>query len=217
MSDFYDNSWRLVPANVIWGAALIALWIGFSIAPPLILLAPLLAFPTAAIFRIAALVGRGEGASFWDGPAAWRTYLVPILLLGTALAGCMAVFLVNIAFGLLSGSVLGWVIATLAFWGLVVTWLLAWTSWPVLLDPARADRPIRDRLRTAALLVVAFPVRIAALGGLLAVLLLVSAVTVIVLLTASVALAALVATRFVLPAADRLDQRLERVAASEPG
>ncbi len=120
----------------------------------------------------------------------------------------MAVFLVNLSFGILSGSPIGWSLATLAAWGLAVTWLFAWVAWPVLLDPRRADRSVRDRLRLAGLLVIAFPVRFAALGLVLAVMLLASTMAVVVLATIGVAFAALVATRYVLPAADRLEGRL---------
>ena len=103
---------------------------------------------------------------------------------------------------------IGWSLATLAAWGLLVTWLFAWTAWPVLMDPRRASRPIRDRLRVAGLLVIAFPVRFGVLGVFLAIILVASTVAVVVLATVGVAFASLVATRYVLPAADRLEQRL---------
>jgi hypothetical protein len=181
---------------------------GLFAAPPIALLVPLLAFPTASLFRIAGLVHRGELASFWDGSAAWRTDSARILLLGVALAGCTAVFLANLTFGIVSGSPLGWSLATLAAWGLAVTWLFAWTAWPVMLDPRRADRSVRERLRIAGLLVIAFPVRFGVLGLFLAAVLLASTLAVVVLGTMGVAFAALVATRYVLPAADRLELRL---------
>jgi hypothetical protein len=208
LSDFYYNSIRFVAANLIWTAGLVFLWVGFLATPPIVLLAPLLAFPTASIFRIAGLVHRGELASFWDGLAVWRTDAGPILLLGLAIAGCTAVFLVNLWFGISMGTPIGWSLATLAAWGLVVTWMFAWTAWPVLMDPRRANRPIRDRLRVAGLLVIAFPLRFGALGVFLAVILVASTVAVVVLATVGVAFASLVATRYVLPAADRLEQRL---------
>ena len=104
----------------------------------------------------------------------------------------------------------GWALATLAAWGLVATWLFAWTFWPILVDPARADRPVRDRLRTAALLLVAGPLRLLALGIVLLVLTIASAFLIVTLVTVSIAFGALIATRFVLPAADRLDARLGR-------
>ena len=90
-----------------------------------------------------------------------------------------------------------------------MVWLVAWAAWPLLLDPDRADRPVRERLRTAVLLVLAYPLRMAMLGALLAVVVLVSSVAVVALMTISVSFAALVATRYVLPAADRLEARLE--------
>lgn len=210
--DFYFNSWRFVPLNLIWGATAVALWVLWIVQPAAIVLAPLLAFPTAAIFRVAAIVQRGEQASFWDGLRVWRTHGPVILALGILIAACSAMFIVNIAVGLESGSFLGWTIATLAAWGALATWLLAWTTWPILLDPARADVPVLVRLRTAALLVLAFPVRLAALGGLLAVVVLASAVAVVALLSVSVAFAALVSTRFTLPAADRLEVQLAGAA-----
>ena len=212
LGDFYFNSWRLVPLNLIWGAAAVGLWILWIVQPATIVLAPLLAFPTAALFRVAALIHRGEQASFWDGLRVWRTHGAAILVLGIAIAACSAMFLVNIGVGLASGSFVGWTIATLAAWGALATWLLAWTTWPILLDPARADRPVRERLRTAGLLVLAFPVRLAALGGLLAVIVLASALAVVALLSVSAAIAVLVATRFTLPAADRLERQLAGAA-----
>jgi hypothetical protein len=207
-SDFYFNSWRLVPANLVWGAGFVALLIAASIAPLLALLAPLLALPTVGIFRIAALIARGESASFWDGLAAWRDFFVPTILLGVGLAGCATVFATNVVLGLVSDNVIGWSLSTLAFWGLVATWVLGWTAWPLLVDPARRGVPIRARLRVAVLLVLAHPMRMLGLGALLAVLLAASTVAFAALVSISVAFAALVACRYILPAADRLEQRL---------
>jgi len=209
LSDFYFNSIRLVAANLIWSAAVVVLWVGFLAAPPVAVLTPLLAFPTASLFRIASLTHRGGLTSFWDGLAVWRTSAAPILLLGVALAGCVAVFLFNLSIGIVSGSPIGWSLATLAAWGLAVTWVFAWVAWPVLLDPSRSDRSVRDRLRLAGLLVIAFPLRFAGLGLVLGLLLLASTMAVVVLATIGVAFAALVAARYVLPAADRLERRLD--------
>ena len=85
------------------------------------------------------------------------------------------------------------------------------------------DRPSGDRLRLAALLLLAHPVRIGALGVVLAIFLALSTVAIVALLTISVSFAALVASHFVLPAADRLDAQLGRSvgplladAAAEP-
>jgi hypothetical protein len=207
-TDFYFHSWRLLPANVVWAVVALMIVAVAILVPPLIVLGPLAALPVAGIFRIATRIVRGESVSFWDGIAAWRSELVPSLALGAALLGVTIVFGFNVISGILADSLPGWAFATLAFWGLVGTWLYAWVAWPLLLDPARVNEPTRERLRLAALLVLAHPVRVVGLGLVLAVLIVVSAVAVVALVTVSVAFAALVATRYVLPAADRLEARL---------
>jgi hypothetical protein len=206
--DFYLNSLRLVAANLVWSATLIGVWLAFQVAPAGALLLPLLAFPTASIFRIAVLVVRGGQVSWWDGLRIWRSEPGPILLLGVVLVGAGAVFVANIVNGVSGGGVFGWVIATAAAWGALMAWLVSWAAWPLLLDPARADRPVRERLRLTVLLVLAYPLRMGVLGAVLAVIVLASSVAVIALMTISVSFAALVATRYVLPAADRLEERL---------
>jgi hypothetical protein len=130
----------------------------------------------------------------------------------------------NVISGLSSESALGWALATLAAWGIVGLWLFAWIGWPLIADPDRAHLPFGDRLRLAALLLLAHPVRIAALGVVLAIFLALSTVAIVALLTISVSFAALVASQYTLPAADRLDARLGRSAGpllaeapAEPG
>jgi hypothetical protein len=86
--------------------------------------------------------------------------------------------------------------------------------WPIFSDQARAGRPVAERARLAALLVLARPGRIGALGLVLAVLLAVSAAAVVALATVSVAFSALVASRFVQPAADRLEAVLQANATA---
>jgi hypothetical protein len=206
--DGYYHSWRLVPANLVWAAVAIALGVLVLMAPPAILLMPLLALPTAGLFRVATRIARGEAVSFWDAIDAWRTDVVPTLVVGAGLVGSVVVLGFNVVSGLTSDSFVGWGLATLAGWGLLAAWLYAWTLWPILLDPARADRPVLDRVRLAALLVLAHPIRIGLLALVLAVFLVLSAVAIIALVTVSVAFAALVSSRFVLPAADRLEADL---------
>jgi hypothetical protein len=212
--DFYYHSWRLLPANVAWSAvALIVVAIAI-VSPVAIVLAPVLALPTAGIFRVTTRIARGESVSFWDALDAWRTDILPTLVLGAGLLAATVVLGSNLIAGLSSDSPLGWAFATLAGWGLLAAWLYAWTAWPILTDPARAGRPIAERARLAALLVLARPGRIGGLGILLAVLLVVSAAAVVALATVSVAFAALVASRYVLPAADRLEVVLHAKATA---
>ena len=208
LSDLYFHSWRLVPANVVWAVVLIGVLIAVILTPLGLLALPLLAFPTAGLFRMAGRIARGESVSFWDSIAAWRSDRGATLVLGAGLAVAAVVLGVNAVSGLLTGSLLGWAFATLAFWGLVAGWLFAWTAWPIVTDPYRREWPVRPRLELAALLLLAHPVRLAILGIALAAFLAASTVAIVALLTVSVAVAAVVAARYVLPAADRLDTRL---------
>ena len=212
--DAYYHSWRLLPANVVWAAAAILVLATILVAPLGLLLIPLLALPTAGVFRVTTRIARGASVSFWDAVDAWRTDVLSTLAIGIAVAGATAALGANVVTGLASGSPLGWGLATLAGWGLVALWLLAWTAWPILLDPDRADRPVSARLRLAALLVLAHPLRVGALALALALFLAASTVAVVALGTISVAFAALVASRYVLPAADRLEARISAAAAA---
>lgn len=213
LTDFFFNSWRLVAANVAWGVCLVAIGLVGLIVPLLgLILAPLLAIPTAGVFRLAALVARDEPASFWDAVEAWRAYAGPALLAGIGATAAGAVLAVNVVGGLLSGSTVGWALATLAAWGLAILWLVALGFWPLLTDPHRdGGRPLasmRDSLRLAGLLVLAHPVRLALLGLGALVILAASSVAFAALVTVSVAYVALVSSHYLLPAADRLEAHL---------
>lgn len=207
--DLYFNSWRLVPANAIWGALLLLVvaasvyWL-FGAA----LLLMMLAIPTAGIYRLAALIARGDTSAFSDAVAAYRRYLRPALVLGlTGIIGT-TIFGINILTGVLTlGGPLGWAIATAAAWGLVILWAWLLCLWPLVVDPRREGVSLRKQMRLAALLVLAFPLRI---GGLLtgtALLLALSTVLFAALITVAVAFCALLGCRYVLPAADRLEGR----------
>jgi hypothetical protein len=206
--DFYYHSWRLLPANILWSVVALVILIAAIIAPAGILLLPVLALPTSGIFRITTRIARGGSVSFWDAIDAWRTTVGQTLALGAGIVGAAVVLATNLVLGLAGSSPLGWAVATLAGWGLVVLWLFAWTAWPIVVDPARADRPVVDRIRLAALLVLAHPIRIGGLGLVLGAILVAGAVAVVGIVSIAVSFAALVASRYVLPAADRLDTRL---------
>lgn len=208
LADFYFNSWRLVPANLLWGLGLMILYLVALVWPlGAIVLAPLLALPTVGIFRLAALIVRCEPVSFWDGLAAWRRLRWPTLAAGVAGVAAIVVFGSNFVTGVLSSDVVGWAFATFAAWALAVTWVTAFAFWPLLVDPARATESPLRRSRLAGLLVLAHPVRFGALGLVLAAILVASTIIFAALVTISMAYCALVACRYVLPAADRLEAR----------
>ena len=206
----YYHSWRLLPANVVWAATALVLTAAVLTVPAALLLLPLLALPTAGIFRVTTRIARGQAVSFWDAIDAWRVDVGWTLAFGAALVGATAVLGFNAVSGLGSETAIGWALATLAAWGIVAAWLVAWIGWPLLVDPDRGDRPFADRLQLAALLVLAHPLRVGALGAVLAVFLAVSTVAIVALVTISVSFAALVASQVALPAADRLGAQLGR-------
>lgn len=191
------------------------LGIGSFVSPLLgLLLSPLLAIPAVGVFRLAALIVRGEPPDCSDVTAAWRRYggLAPVLGVGFMLAG--VVLVVDLFGAVGSSSPIAWAIATLAAWGLLALITYALLAWPIMVDPRREAESLPHRLRLAGLLLAAFPGRMALLGLMLAVILFASTIAFAALLSVSVAYVGLVACRYVLPAADRLEARLSRVAPS---
>ena len=210
--DFYYNSWRLVPANLAWAAGLLLLLLLGGTGNPLLAVvsAPLLAFPTFGLFRMAGLIHRGNGVSLGDSFSAWRSMWPRILVLGVVLVGAAIVFVTNLAVGIVRQDVVGIAIATAAAWGVLALVILGAIIWPLAADPDRADRSFRDIVKLAATLAIGFPVRFGGLTIVLLVVLAISTVLFVALLTVGIAFVALLSTRFVLPAADRLEARTGR-------
>ncbi len=209
LTDYYFNSVRLVAANVLWGAgvALVALvWLVWPLGG--LVLTPLLAIPTVGIFRLAALIVRDGHASFRDAVAAFRDYAAQAIVLGVATVAAGVVLGTNAVVGLTQSEPAGWFIGTLAAWGLVVLWCGGIVAWPLLVDPHRAGLSLARRLRLVGLLLLAHPGRFAALGIVIALIVVVSAVLLAALLTISVSFIALVVCRYVYPTADRFEARL---------
>jgi len=208
LGDAYFHSWRLVAANVSWSLVACALTVAVAVAPLALVTLPLLAIPTAAIFRVTTRIVRRRSVSFWDGYRGIRGQLGTILGLGLGFTVTGLVLGLNVLTGLTSAGAVGWAIATLAAWGLVAAWVLAWTVWPVVVDPERETTPARDRLRLAGLLALAHPIRLGALSLAIGALLVLSTAAVAPVLTISIALGALWSSHVVLPAADRLEALL---------
>jgi hypothetical protein len=207
-TDFYYQSIRLVPANLLWGGSFV-LWLVVAVATgPLVTLltAPLVAVPYVAVARLAALTVRGRDVVLSDVADAIRRFGLPALVAGALAALAAAILGSNAFLGANLGGPAGWVLTTLAATGLIVLWVFGVPFWVLLVDPDREDVPVRSRARIAALLVVAAPARLTWLAFLLAVLLLVSTVAFVALLTIAPAYASLVAARYTLPLADRLER-----------
>jgi uncharacterized membrane protein YesL len=196
-----------VVANSLWGlAVLTASLAGVLWLPGGLILGVFVSLPLAVVYRLAAALAREEEASLRDALRATRDRAGAVLVLGLMTVAVGLVLVVNVVVGLAGiGGPLGWAIATAALWGMVV--LLMWlvTAWPVLLDPLAAHRSARDRLRVAALVVLAHPARTLILAAVTLLVLVASAVVIAPLLLFAVSASACLGSRVVLPLADRVE------------
>jgi hypothetical protein len=208
--DFFYNSIRLVPANVLWGLVLIGLgWVAILVGFWLAILGlPLLGLPLVGIYRLAGHITRGEEVVLSDVVAAARQQFLPALGFAAAVVWGMLLLAFNVTAGLASSSPLGYVIAIPAGWGFVALAIFSVVAWPVLADPARTGEPARQRLRLAGYLVLAAPLRMTALAVVAVALWVVSTIAFAALVTITVAFVACLSCRVVLPDADGLADRL---------
>lgn len=214
VTDFYFNSWRLAPANLVWGAGFVA----FLVAGPLtvlgVALLVLLAVPVAGLHRMAALIARGEPAGFADFVGGMRRHAAAAVTVAAGAAILALVFTTNVLVGLQAGGPLAWLLSALALWGDVAlaTWLVAF--WPILADPEREAVGLRRKIALAGLVVVGRPGRTFLLAALVWAILAISVVLFAAILLVSVAYVSLVSARYVLPMADEVERQ---VAAHRAG
>ncbi len=207
-SDLYYHSLRLVAGNLLWGVVLLAtLWVGVT-APSLLLIGGVILVPISiGLMRMATSVVREGHTVMSDFSAAFRPRAWRHLALGLGQLMLLVVAAVDLLIGVQLGGMLGTFLALSAIYMVFAVWALGLTCWPVLLDPLRSDEPIRHNLRLGVALALAGPVRLSGLALLLGAFLAGSTVLAALLLTVAVAFAFLVAARYVLPAADRLEGR----------
>ena len=208
LRDFYFNSWRLAPANLVWGAMLIAAFLIGPLTPLGAALLIGLAVPTAGLYRMGALIARGEPAAFSDFVGGMRRFGPAALLVAGGAAILAFVFTTNVLVGLGAGNPLGWFISALALWGDVGLVMLLTTVWPILVDPEREGLGLRQRLTLAGLAVIGRPIRVLVLTVVIVLVLAVSTVLFATLVIVSVAYVAIVSSRVVLPLVDEVEARL---------
>jgi hypothetical protein len=206
---------KLVPANVIWGIVALITVALLQIIPLLGVIALLfvLPFPTAGIFRLAALIARGSPTHFADA-LAWRSFGRRALAAGLVVGGLTIVLGFNIVLGLNSVDPLAWAFATAAFWGLLILWLVATAVWPLLLDPMRKDERITELVRLGLLVILVSPVRYLVLMFVLGIFLVISTILAAAIVTISVAYFALAMAFYGIPGADRIEGRRTFVVSS---
>ena len=207
LSDLYFHSMRLVGLNLLWGLGLLAIvFAALAWSPVSLVLTPILAIPAVGTFRMAARIVRQEGDRSISGVLATSaSRAIGTVASGGAVLIAVIVLGSNAVIGLSGTQPFGWLLGTLAVWGLVLLWAVCLVALPLLADPLRADDSLGERMRLAVAVLLAHPRRFAVVGASMAVFVVVSAVLTIVLLTTSLALAALIACRIVYPLADRQD------------
>jgi hypothetical protein len=208
LRDFYFNSLRLAPANLVWGIAfVVVLLVGVNV-PPAFALIPVLAIPLVGIHRLAALIARDEPADFGAFWAAIRDYGASAFAMGVGSTVLAVVLTTNVFIGLQVGGPIGWFLSAMALYGDVALAMLLVAFWPILVDPRREGLSVRQRATLAGVLVIGRPGRLLALTTVVGVILGVSAVLFAALITVSLAYVSLVSARYVLPLADQTEARL---------
>jgi hypothetical protein len=202
--DLYYHSIRLVPANMVWGAALVLVfvfvWQGAWL--PAFLASPLLTLALVGVARLAGLIVRKEEVVLSDAWSAARERLRPAVVVGLLSVAATVVLGSNVVVGVATGTPFGYLLAVFAAWGLVALWFTSLPFWILLADPARSAWSAAEVVRLTALLLLARPLLLVGLGLASSAVLLVSAILVAVLPIVSVAYAALVTAHVILPAAD---------------
>jgi hypothetical protein len=205
LTDFYFNSWRLAPANVLWALTLLLVAGGALVWLPLALALPVLGLPTVGLYRIAGRIVRGEAAAFGDLLAGVRERGRSALVVAAGAFLLGTTFTTNVILGREAGGPAGWLFSVLALDADIILVAFLVVGWPLLADPRRADLGLGRLARLAVLVALARPGRILALTVLVAAVLVLSTILLAALVMVAVAFVALVTTRVVLPIADRLE------------
>lgn len=149
--------------NLAW-LVVVALF-GFLrlVVPILIVLAPLLALPTAVLMRLAVAVARDRSPSWSMATAELGRLAGRKLLLGTAQLLVLALGVANVLLAGNIGGILGIVSAVIAAYAVIATWMYAVALWPIVCDPDR-EAPLREQLRMALTVVILRPLQIGVLA-----------------------------------------------------
>ena len=188
--------------NLLFGVVAVGSYTAFSVTP-LGALGVLLLVPIAAgIMRMADRYVRDGSAEFGDFLLGARRRLWQNLALALAQLALMTIAVADVFIGLQMENVVGPVLAVASIYGFIAIWVVAVTTWPLVLDPQREGEPLRAKLRTGAALPLVNPFGVIPLAGLIGGFLVLSTILVAAVLTFAVALAWLVAAHYVLPLAD---------------
>jgi hypothetical protein len=195
--DTYHFSWRLLVVNASLSAVVAVIVLFVSAFPLVLFVAPLLAGPiVAALVHCVVTLIREEEFHLSDAVAGFRRFWKEGLALGAMTGACLLLGALAVMFygserhRVLPLAVLAVYVAALFFLVLLVGWLFA------IADPGVG---VADALRRAWLVAVRSPARLLLLGTALLLVNLAGAVTVIPLLTLTIAYSFLATARLVLP------------------
>jgi hypothetical protein len=204
--DLLEHPLPLITANVVWGLVALVAWSASLLSPVLAVLAlVVLVWPTVAVATVAARVVRDEEVGIRDA-FRWPIRRPAVVLLGLMVVAGVAIGGTDIVLALGRGDLLGVAFATAAAWGLIALWALACVAWPLLGDPARADRGATAVARLTLTVALLHTSRVLGAAVLIALMSVVSTVLIAAILTISVSLAALVLCRVMLPLADVVER-----------
>jgi uncharacterized membrane protein YesL len=207
-SDFYYNSVRLIPANLLWGAGFLAVLFVYVYFDVLALLPALVLIPlTAGLMAMATVLVREKRLFFSDFVEGIRRDFWRNLGLGALQLAALVVLGADLLIGLQIPNLVGIFLAVSAGYALIIFWAYVLVAWPLLLDPVRRGEPATRQLRLGALLLLAHPFRVGAMALVILVFLAVATITVAGVAMFALALTLLVAAHYVLPAADRIEGR----------
>ncbi len=204
LADTYRNSWRLLVLNTALSAVIAAVVLFVSAFPLVLLVAPFVAGPIVAalVHCVVTLIREEElelGAAVDGLRRFWKRGFVLGGLSGLVLLlGALAVsFYASEHHRVLPLAVLSAYVVGLAFLVVLVAWLLA------IADP---EDGVGGALRRAWLLALQSPLRLLLLGAALLVVNVLGAVTVLPILTLTIAYSFLATARLVLPPAPTLEE-----------
>src|SRR6185503_3149628 len=164
--------------------------------------------PLAGLARMAGLATRREAVHISDALDPLRRRPRAVIVSAIVFTVALVILGVNVVTGLAVGGLIGTALATTAVWGLVVLAGFGVTWWPLLTDPAHDDLSAKNIARLCSLLLLAHPLRMGLLVVIVGAVMLASTILFAAVLTVSVAFVMLVAAHYVLPAADRLEERM---------
>jgi hypothetical protein len=192
-----------VLVNAAWVLAVAALAFVWTVVPALVVLAPLLALPTAVLTRLAVAAAREEAPS-WRiaGAELWRHAGRKVLVAAVQLLLTL-VAVVNLSVSVTIGGLAGVLTGLVAAYAALLVSAYALVLWPMLADPRRHGSRLRDELRVATVVLLT---RTPALAVLLVIAVLAAIVAFQLIVPALIlpSLVLLAVAGYVVPQVDRL-------------